>query len=376
MKLKSYQRIVELNLDGTKRKYVKTPAFGRPGFFEVFPYIEEKREEAKNGTNTEEPPKKIKKVYRRPAKGLDLNNHTPNHSLKQGVGRGLLDPAVNPFFFTTAGNQLLQGKPPAIEDNAKRTGPATTESHDWGSAPESGIDMWGVPPLGVTAERIKNRRGGLVNILERPSVLEFSYMGPFINKPDVALYERNKKKSGDSTDEPPTSIALPMRAFTPVHDNTRVVLPYILSKSAQLQAEPVYEYRGYPYSDKEDFMIATYNNWYHTALKHGDTANADNFARFAAAQDAYESGYGTSNAAKDNNLGGMRYNGKNIKYKTIEDYYNDKYEMFKKRMPHVLEATTNEDYINALNAGVFKYAPHDDGNADYENDWGKRQMVG
>ena len=56
MKLESYQRIVELNLDGTKRKYVKTPAFGYPGFFEVFPYIEEKREEAENGRSLDEPP--------------------------------------------------------------------------------------------------------------------------------------------------------------------------------------------------------------------------------------------------------------------------------------------------------------------------------
>lgn len=326
MKLKSYQRIVELNLDGTKRKYVKTPAFGRPGFFEVFPYIEENREEAKNGTSTKEPPEKLKRAYRRSAKimnwaqrqkeeysryeepsdwdnldkynnslpqstylmsrknqdallrhagyfpapgdfglvkkavgnrnlpvyqtrpdaakredlvhlgnvmenaddrnlvfqddrvelrdpgfypvslyvdsktgtpyakGWDLNDYYPtnpkDYPLSKRVGARILDFIGNPTVYTT-GYQPLYNTPSAIEDAMRKKGLLTTESYDWEWTPESGIPMWSLPPVEITAERNKKKRGGSID--EPPEK-----KNPDLTPLDLAtMYENNASFGGD-----------------------------------------------------------------------------------------------------------------------------------------------------------------------------------
>ena len=183
------------------------------------------------------------------------------------------------------------------------------------------------------------------------------------------IKRRRRLCYGGDFDEPPKDkYGFGPGRFVFPADKTRVVLPFYNSPVIEPLGTSYYEYKGYPYTDKEDFIFSTYNNWYNTALSNGDTNIADDMARFLAVQDAFESGYGTSNAARYNNFGGMRSGGANIKYGNVEDYQRAKYKMLKEKMPHVFSATSFDEFVDALNAGEYKYAPHEDGNANYERD--------
>ena len=64
----------------------------------------------------------------------------------------------------------------------------------------------------------------------------------------------------------------------------------------------------------------------------------------------------------------MRVNGKNLKYKTSKDYYDDKYNMLATKFPQVFEALSDTAYVDSLNSGEYQYAPHDE-NPTYKQDF-------
>ena len=130
-----------------------------------------------------------------------------------------------------------------------------------------------------------------------------------------------------------------------------------------------YQYTGYPFKDRRDFIERSYNNWRNKLLENGHTYEvADSIAGHATVQDALESNFGTSLAASHNNYGGMRVNNKNLQYKTAGDYYEDKYKMFVTKFPQVFETLTDTAYVDSLNSGKYKYAPPKD-NPNYRSDY-------
>lgn len=97
--------------------------------------------------------------------------------------------------------------------------------------------------------------------------------------------------------------------------------------------------------------------WNNYLLRHGvPEQQAAKLSTFFAAQDALESGHGTSDAAKGkNNFGGMQYLDKksnkmvNISYPSVDAYMDAKWKMMQNRFGRALNANSIQEYSNLLN---------------------------
>lgn len=97
--------------------------------------------------------------------------------------------------------------------------------------------------------------------------------------------------------------------------------------------------------------------WNNYLLRHGvPEQQAAKLSTFFAAQDALESGHGTSDAAKGkNNFGGMQRLDKksnkmvNISYPSVDAYMDAKWKMMQNRFGRALNANSIQEYSNLLN---------------------------
>lgn len=97
--------------------------------------------------------------------------------------------------------------------------------------------------------------------------------------------------------------------------------------------------------------------WFNFLCKKGvNPVKAERLASYFSAQDALESGHGTSSAAKQkNNYGGMQRLDKktnkmvNVSYGSIDDYMNAKWKMMNNRFGRALNAKSIQEYSNLLN---------------------------
>lgn len=187
----------------------------------------------------------------------------------------------------------------------------------------------------------------------------------------IERMQQEKTQGGGPTDSTYRVGPVVVPGTTPAtSDNTRVfrqiLPPRITIKTKQ---KPHYTYKGYPFTSPQEFIESSYYNWYYTLTDNGfDEKTADRLAGYLALQDGLESGYGTSTAATHNNFGGMRYKGKNIEYKSVEKYYQDKFAMIIGKMPHVLNAQSDEEFVDLLNSGTYQYAPPNE-NSTYKRDF-------
>lgn len=97
--------------------------------------------------------------------------------------------------------------------------------------------------------------------------------------------------------------------------------------------------------------------WFNFLCKKGvNPVKAERLASYFSAQDALESGHGTSSAARQkNNYGGMQRLDKktnkmvNVSYGSIDDYMNAKWKMMNNRFGRALNAKSIQEYANILN---------------------------
>lgn len=97
--------------------------------------------------------------------------------------------------------------------------------------------------------------------------------------------------------------------------------------------------------------------WNNYLLRHGvPEQQAAKLSSFFSAQDALESGHGTSSAARQkNNFGGMQYLDKksnkmvNISYPSVDAYMDAKWKMMQNRFGRALNANSIQEYSNLLN---------------------------
>ena len=97
--------------------------------------------------------------------------------------------------------------------------------------------------------------------------------------------------------------------------------------------------------------------WNNYLLRHGVPAEqAARLSGFFSAQDALESGHGTSSAARQkNNFGGMQRLDKktnkmvNISYPSVDAYMDAKWKMMRSRFGRALNAKTAQEYSDSLN---------------------------
>ncbi len=102
-------------------------------------------------------------------------------------------------------------------------------------------------------------------------------------------------------------------------------------------------------SQKQKSWIIEHRNKWKTFLSSHGESNADKLSVFFAIQDAYESGYGTSSAAKKYNYGGMMSGGKILEYKSFDDYANKKLGSINAKFSQSKQAVNIGDYARMIN---------------------------
>ena len=102
--------------------------------------------------------------------------------------------------------------------------------------------------------------------------------------------------------------------------------------------------------DRASFWRDHKAKWYGVLKQRGlSDEDAGRLSSFFTAQDGFESAGGTSSAARNkNNFGGMQRGGKNIAYGTVQDYMNDKLNMFLKKFRGSLGAKDFGTFIMSL----------------------------
>lgn len=123
--------------------------------------------------------------------------------------------------------------------------------------------------------------------------------------------------------------------------------------------------------DRASFWRDHKAKWYGVLKQRGlSDEDAGRLSSFFTAQDGFESGGGTSSAARNkNNFGGMQRGGKNIAYGTVQEYMNDKLNMFLKKFRGSLGAKDFGTFIMSLgNTSLNNQLNNNGGQIYYEAD--------
>lgn len=115
-------------------------------------------------------------------------------------------------------------------------------------------------------------------------------------------------------------------------------------------SSPVTVSAGNLSGDRASFWRDHKAKWYSVLKQRGlSDEDAGRLSSFFTAQDGFESAGGTSSAARNkNNFGGMQRGGKNIAYGTVQEYMNDKLNMFLKKFRGSLGAKDFGTFIMSL----------------------------
>lgn len=115
-------------------------------------------------------------------------------------------------------------------------------------------------------------------------------------------------------------------------------------------SSPVTVSAGNLSGDRASFWRDHKAKWYSVLKQSGlSDEDAGRLSSFFTAQDGFESAGGTSSAARNkNNFGGMQRGGKNIAYGTVQEYMNDKLNMFLKKFRGSLGAKDFGTFIMSL----------------------------